>query len=365
MKHPALSFLVVMLILASASGLVQAQVATSSLLSGGQAVTDNPAAMQWSRSSFASAVNGRGVFSNKDALGNEIEVGEFRQPGYNFRHLGESFGLAFGQSRGEGEMDMVNLPTESFSMTASEGVIGLSLKMKDFLAIGGSLRRTEAQWEADIPFYEVDGGGNITDGRIFLTSNETSELQTGGASFRLAEVFFIGAAIGSEKGVFEKGHTFKGTVNGTPQEEGWQGDYEDIRKINLIGIGFSALDKDGDGIRLEISRIEGDPFENRETGEEEDEFSRAMVSGEVVWANILLGFVRENSTSKNLEIDNGLQIIKQTDLAKSVMTMGWSPLEGFTLAGAVQTSEFKELIDGKKDKTKIEAVTYMMIGWNY
>lgn len=179
--------LIISVLLTSLAGLAQAQVAAPSLLPAQPTIistgflTDNPAVMQWGKPSRVGLGRIEYEFNDYETTTGALTSTNTLDGFFaGIRMVGESFSFALEGSQLDGDL------SGGFSVEVSITGFGGSLQVGDAVALGLGKNLLES---------EVSSAG--------VTATTELDLQLAGFSLRLFEVFFIGAAMGTEKTTIE------------------------------------------------------------------------------------------------------------------------------------------------------------------
>ena len=260
-------------------------------------VTLNPAATQWG----APSRFGLGIVQAETG-GEGQKTVEFDGRYVGLRLVGELFSVAAEAV----EIISQNRKTQKLDVdTANAALAG---EVTDFLAIGGGYSR------------EIATGA----------TSETDEQKTvAGVSFRLAEMFFVGAAMGTEE--------LKITSSGSSIDA----------KRDLIMVGAGVRLGGPVLVHAEYYVINRDPY--KISGFKIDESESQVGVLELGALNFILGYRVTNTTITNAGVETKLTV-QSADFA-------WAPEEGFTVGIHVEDAELEDDATGVVTTADVTALT--------
>lgn len=211
--------------------------------------------------------------------------------------------------------------------------VGLSAQFGGVLSLGVGQQRIEQTVSGNT------GGDN---------ARETT-LPMAGISVRLAEVFYIGAAMGDQTFSFEEPNAFPPSPASGEAERG----------VTRLGVGFAMRDGSS-GVHLEVYREEVDEIV-------EPTWSRGKLesdglTAEVVFADMLLAVEQ----LKEDRFRSGSGQVSETR-EQSTVSIGWVPLEGLTLVAAIGETEFEDLDPASGSFGQIISIDALAfgLGWGF
>lgn len=298
----------VVLALAVLPGFVSAQVAAPVLNPTAlMATTENPAVLQWNAPSRVSV----GLHSGSNASFNSAGVQTFAAdlPGWfvQARAVGES--LSIGVEHLDIDIKPKGLPTIDYKQTQA----ALAGQIGDLVAIGV-------------------GQDGITQEQPGTTSENT--LRLAGASVRLFEHLYLGAAGGTEQI----------SVTGSPASN---------RAVTRYGIGWHTR-SDRNGLHLEVTHEERDEYENSPGVF----FDRGKVDSailEAIVVNVLVGLGSRSENVVHPTSGNGF------DEDRRIAVLGWVPASGLAIVLRHETRK-REFRNGTKQDNDRDRVA---VAWQF
>lgn len=173
---------------------------------------------------------------------------------------------------------------------------------------------------------------------------QESDLPLVGLTVRLAEVFYIGAAGGTE------------TVTETFQSGGASISREGDRGVRRLGVAYHMRDGDS-GLHAEISREEKDELLDALTGLNQPSTETNHVVVEVVWSNILVAVERIETDESDAVTGD---LIGQTE--ENGIRIGWVPMEGFNLVAGISQDKDTNPFDDAEERTEVVGLS---AGWSF
>ena len=245
----------------------------------------NPAVLPWDGptrigGALAGAeVDDRSTTPDPDADGGAIAL--------KLRWVGKIF--AFGADVLASELD-IDPAVGGGTLDVSQVSIGFAGQFEEVFSVGAGVQGGEVT----LPGVSVEAG-----------------LPLVGATVRLAEVIYLGLAIGDE--------TFEDTL----------ANQEADRTVTRFGVAYHWRDDDV-GLHIEAYRQEIDAITTPFTEDEEESDGFTL---EVVFANILIGF--ESFTTDFTDPSTGFQ----GEAEKTTISVGWSPGQGLALVASATEQE--------------------------
>ena len=300
--------LVSIVFLTGTAGLASAQVAAPSLLPN-EYTTPNPAIIQWGAPSRVGGGYGEQEVTDDPSTGDLTHT----QSIVGFRGVWESFALAGQVAQFETKSGPVD---ESVEQSTIEG----SLRITDWLSIGALNQRL------DFSQRQVDGSKFTADSTIMAY----------GVSLKLAEIFFLGYAQGTDEVDVE-------FTTGPPTPITFSG--SDTREVRLFGAGIRA----GSEMRLhaEVYQIEFDPIEIPALSLKAEEVSESVAVLEVAWGNLVAGVTLTQTENKS----------DDEDTEKAAYALGWAPMSGLAFIYEIEESETTDSTDAVVKKTRAQGLS--------
>lgn len=248
---------------------------------------------------------------------------------------GEGKFLGFG--RFVGETFSIGAESITFDITIPDGsgdtaesnstYVGASLVFGDFISIGVG--------QQDSEFITRVAGG-------IASHTEEESLPLVGVSLKFGEAFYLGLAAGT--GTFTDTLVFLGTttIDG--------GD----RSVTRLGAAYHFRDDDS-GLHLELSREAKDGINNTATGFTVDEKETTTILLEAVFSNILVGVEKISGEATNPSTG-----VVSTETDGTTFTLGWVPVEGFSISISVGTEDETDPSTGDVFTTEI---TFVGASW--
>ena len=293
------------------AGAVQAQVATPSLAPF-EGATRNPAAMQWHEASFVSSLAGEGDVEGFNVAGIRFGEGSTSSRTVSLRVRGENFSLG-----ADAALDKLDLASDSPGLFLQDAEntstnIALALQAGGVLALGIGQEQVESEGR-------LLGSPPLTIVALDAVSDNETSLVIGGVSWRLGEVFFLGAAAGRETVTIRQ----TGSFIATPFVD----DFEAKRDVTRYGAGIRWI-ANGGAVRLEVSGENRDPFRNpNPPNRQEDESERQAVELEVKLGRVLFAF----NVARGEKFEDG---VKSEEFRSTLAAVAWVPEEGLSLVVA-------------------------------
>ncbi len=266
----------------------------------------NPAVLPWSGSSRIGAA--LTDLEAVDTIGGVSTLGaEGDGKMVHGRFVGENFAIA-------GEVYQMDLGFQGSSADFEGAMIAAALQFGGVVAVGASRQNAEF---------------------IDPTSTSSETLTLIGATLRIGEAFYFGAASGDE--------TFE------------QGGGEADRSVSQFGVAYHTRDGES-GVHLEVFRQMVDLIDDPVAGITEDEVESDAFTVEFIFSNILLGLEAIMSEAT----DNAGVLQEETDLI--TVSLGWAPEEGLSIVASLMNEEQMDVTTG--DITDIDTVI-VAAAWSY
>ena len=300
-----------------------AQVATPNINPLNGAGTGNPATLPFAAASFVGIAGGKGDVTTTETTGDtKIGSGTVDTRQANLRAVGESFAAAL-----EYESNHLSIsPTSStpFQQDLKQKFTKISAagRMGDVVGLGLAEERSDIDASATLELLP----GTPAD----VTQKVTSTLPIGGAVVRLADVFYIGVAGGSEKITIDESANVPSVPFSGSQT------FEVKRSVKRAGVGMVWTADDGDIVRLEVAAEDRDGYDHPDIlgGPDKPEDTREARAA-VLEVN-MEGFVFGAATRTDKIFKGDVQDSKET---QNSATLGWVPKSGMSATIGVLTSE--------------------------
>lgn len=300
-----------------------AQVAAPGVMPFG--MPDNPAALQWARTSSIGAEN----YTSKSTSG---PVGGAKS---DYESTGTTIGgqmvedkISLGFSRSDTNR-IEKDPSNEFEYEGegSDLTIGGAVLLNEVLTIGASQETSE-----------ITGKGKFFDlvfGWINFDGTQKDEFFRYGGTFRLGENLYLGAALGEDKYSVKYNFYDSGGYLGTGIGSG-------SRDVSMVGIAFSSVRGKDSGVHLEISLKSGDPFQNPD-GSTSDDYEDKEITAEILRMNYFASIYVLSGFSKSYD-PNPPETSSIAEYSGHLIAVGYAPLDGIGAAVGYMslTHEIKE-----------------------
>lgn len=211
------------------------------------------------------------------------------------------------------------VPSSTFTAELNTTYVGGSFLIGDFLSIG---------------FGQQDSEFISSNSIAGFTQTEEESLPMVGVSLRFGEAFYAGVVSGTE------------TITDTTEFLGVTTVDEGERTVTRLGVAYHFRD-DNSGFHLEFSTETKDGINDTSTGFTVDEEENTTIMVEAVFSNILIGV--EKISGEDFDPSTG---VVNLESEITIFTLGWVPMEGFSISVSVSTEEDTDPSTGDIETTE-------------